>query len=263
VKLRSKIKAWNDYAESLAQPEQGAQPDQVAQPDQESGARRSLHQAALGLGQPSSSDGTGGGGGAPSSLGSLEWQSSTAFGGQGRHLPPGWSAVMHQVPSGPYKRYVGPGGQKAVTIKAAWEASGHDRQATLLANMTRTEVGAASAANLSAGVASGGATSGGPCTALMVVPAADFTGELGGVEWMDGVRLERSAAASTGYRGVYLHRSSQNGKTVVSYLAKGTESAPPNWNEGSVRFRRESRHLGTYPTAREAAVAVAKHAVRN
>ena len=74
------------------------------------------------------------------------------------------------------------------------------------------------------------------------------------LEVEDGVRLEQSASYRTGYRGVTRLGPSK-------FRAVGNEGMPDGWDESVLPFRGEHRHLGMYATAREAATAVAKHAV--
>ena len=74
---------------------------------------------------------------------------------------------------------------------------------------------------------------------------------------VEGVRLMRSVNSDTGYKGVYRSGSSSR------FVARGVEGRPKELQALPLltHITTESRFLGTFPSAQEAAVAVAKHAI--
>ena len=54
--------------------------------------------------------------------------SSVDWLGQSSGLPDGWVCSTHTAPSGPYKRYEGPNGEKAQSLKQAWQTSISQRE---------------------------------------------------------------------------------------------------------------------------------------
>ena len=205
-KLRSKARAWQLYDAPRNSPTCG---------DDVSGCDRS---------------------GGAATAATLVMQAASA--NETRALPPGWTVLVHDVPSGAYKSYVGPQGQREKTIKGAWLASGLKRCVGMATQSTADALSD---------------RGDDPSTALTLHP------EPAQEEWVDGVPLIRSGASATGYRGVYAQRNKE-GK-VVHFIAKGPEGVPAHWDQSTIGFRRESRNLGVFPTVLEAATAVAKHAV--
>ena len=54
---------------------------------------------------------------------SVDWLGQSSSG-----LPDGWVCSTHAAPSGPYKRYEGPNGEKAQSLKQAWQSSVSQRE---------------------------------------------------------------------------------------------------------------------------------------
>ena len=186
----------------------------------------------------------------PVSAPSVSAVATPAISYRGVGLPEGWTCERHEAPSGSYQRYRSHTGERVQSITEAWRRH-NERAAAVAPSSAPFSTTSTSTAHTFTSAA-----------ILPTVPRPHMPGAPGApaVEVVDGLQLERSSSTSTGYRGVYRSHSKQ-----CPYMARGLEGVPVSrgYGVGAARaaWRAENRFLGTYRTAREAATAVAKHAI--